>query len=493
MSTSSSLFDKAGYISLSEYVKDIYNMIENGPWKLPLGSGDRFRLFLLRVVLKFSWFLPTMYILHSSKVSPSYSALLTYLKKNLFFDSFSERSLGHRNYFYFCFEKQISLYGKVFIMSGQGVSEDKATAFSIALGEMLERIISGVHDMNKNIVITSYKELSQECSVLYPPSYHRFLEVQKNKHKELNFNSNDKISWVRGENLITQETTYIPKQITLWFDENRNMKKIFMNATTNGSAGYFTKEGAVLRGILEVVQRDGFLVHWLTMIPPQVIVRETLPMDIQKRIQDFELFGLSIHVLNITALSVPSVLIVVINNQAEIPQVVVAGASDLTFEDAIWSALKEVVIITEIFYYTDTVSDISEPFISDLSKMGRQLYWRGKNKVERFQWFLGGKKVTYQSLCLQSLPSQTDDLSKLSKVQDVLSGKGGDYYPVVYYPENKVQEKVGFYVAQVYIPKAFPFYLVEKYGTFDSDRLVEFAESQKVFNWNLNPEPHMFS
>lgn len=75
----------------------------------------------------------------------------------------------------------------------------------------------------------------------------------------------------------------------------------------------------------------------------------------------------------------------------------------------------------------------------------------------------------------------------------LLKGYGAEYYPVVYYPENSIQKKIGFYVAQVYIPKAFPFYLFEGYGTFDSDRLDDFAKSKNITNWALNPEPHMFS
>ena len=125
--------------------------------------------------------------------------------------------------------------------------------------------------------------------------------------------------------------------------------------------------------------------------------------------------------------------------------------------------------------------------------MSRQLYWKGKDKLQQFEWFIKGEQISYQQLCQKNLISKGDDISKLEICLNVLKSKGESYYPVVYYPENEVQQKIGFYVAQVYIPKAFPFYLVEKYGTFDSDRLQEFAESKKVFNWELNPQPHMFS
>jgi hypothetical protein len=65
--------------------------------------------------------------------------------------------------------------------------------------------------------------------------------------------------------------------------------------------------------------------------------------------------------------------------------------------------------------------------------------------------------------------------------------------PVVYFPENQMQQELQYWVAQVYIPKAFPLYLLERYGTFDSSRLLDFAHSCGKDSFNLNPMPHMFS
>ena len=56
-----------------------------------------------------------------------------------------------------------------------------------------------------------------------------------------------------------------------------------------------------------------------------------------------------------------------------------------------------------------------------------------------------------------------------------------------------VINKMNFFVVKVFIPKAFPFYLLEKYGTFESDRLREFSEWKGVKDWKLSTLPHMFS
>lgn len=495
----SKLFDRPGYIPLKEYVEDILYMQKNGPWKIPLRFGDRLQFFFLKIIIKFSWFADTLYILHTSSVSPAYMTLFSYVRKKQFCDSMMERNFHLHGYFSYFLEKKVPINGHVRSISGQGVAKDRATAFSIALGEMIERMISGFYDMNKSTVIVSPDELMKKYPIVYPPRYHRFLDVQKKKFKELRHDPTKKIAWVKGKNLVSGERTYIPRQMTSWFGGN-NKKDVFVQTTTNGAAGYFTKTGGVLRGLLEVVQRDAFLVHWLTMIPPRIIKQETLPKEIQEKIQEFESFGISLYILNTTSLPIPSVCIAAINAQSEVPQVVVSAATAVTFEEAIQHALKEIVKTTGMFYYEENEAQLKmsssrnfEPFVSDFWQIGRQLYWRGIEKMKHFSWFISGERVSYSDVCQGDIRCSTDDLDRLRKCLAVLQKLGADYYPVVYYPENIVQKEIGFFVAQVFIPKAFPLYLSEGYGTFESDRLQEFALSRGVSDWKLNPLPHMFS
>src|ERR1035437_2073678 len=493
------LFTSSGYIPLEDYLNDIKLMRQHGPWKLPLGIGDRFHLFLLALIARFSWFRRALYIEHTQPVSPAYTLLLSYLKRKDVYNFLIERNLHFRGYYSFFLQKSLpSRNGSTYIMYGQGVGRDKATALSIAIGEMVERAVSGSLDRMTDILMASPEKLMASHHVVYPPKYHRFLEVQKKRYKELHQDIRKDISWVKGKNLITRETTYIPRQMTSWFEENRLKRGgVLQHATTNGAAGYFTKEGAVLRGLLEAVQRDGFLVHWLTMISPDVIRNETLPDHLRESVRDFERFGLSIHLLNTTSLSIPSIIVAATNPHSDIPQVVICGGSAVTYEKAIESALKEMGIGAETLYSTQTFSELEnidkvvEPYTSNLDKEARILYWRGEERMREFEWFISGEKVSYAEICADDLPAG-EDAQNLATCLEVLEGYGEADYPVVYYPEKPIQKAIGFYVAQIFIPKAFPLYLFEGYGTFESDRLQEFAQSKNRAEWKLNPHPHMF-
>lgn len=499
----SKLFAKQGYISLKEYLADINHMKVHGPWRLPLRMGDRLHLALLGFVARFSWFADAIYIAHSSNVSPAYSILLSYAKRKGIFDSMGERDLHCQGYFSYFLKKTVDISSrKDNLMSGQGVAEDRVTALSKAFGEMIERMVAGVHDMNTDFIVGSPDGLAaDQIPHIYPPHHHRFLSIQKERFKRLQYNSSAPIQWVGGRNLVTDQKTLIPRRITQWFVANGEREEVFAHATTNGSAGYFTRMGAVLRGLLEVVQRDGFLVHWLTMIAPELIHVETLSDDLRERVRRLESYGLSIHILNVTSLSIPSVIVAAANNNSKYAyQVTLSGAADVNFHDAIENALREIMIGSEMFYYPEEGTKTGlertepEPFVSRFGKAERQLYWRGAKRMKNFEWFISGDAVSYLDLCRKyDAPSMKQDSGKLSWCIDRLKGFGNDYHPVVYFPKNPIQKELGFYVAQVFIPKAFPLYLVEYMGTFDSDRLEEFARSRGRSEWVLNPYPHMFS
>lgn len=174
----------------------------------------------------------------------------------------------------------------------------------------------------------------------------------------------------------------------------------------------------------------------------------------------------------------------------------VSGASDVTFESAVRKALLEIRMLSVQFFQEDrlgsTVPDLAEPFVSALDRTTRPRYWRGKERVEAFRWFVSGESITYEEACAYDQPSQ-DDNSRLRTCLATLKKQGKGYYPVVYRPKNELQGELGFFVVQIFIPKAFPLYLVEHLGTFESVRLQEFAESKGVTEWQLNPLPHMFT
>lgn len=488
--------------SLREYIESVDRIRAQGLWRLPIGMIGHVQIFLLRFFARFSWFSGLFRRFDSDGISLAYKILLDYVYKRHFFDSIGIRRLRCQGYYGYFFLKKIQLKDRSLMLRCQGVGETREEAISIALGEVIERMVSGMYDMNKEVLIASPEEMFQKgLPVVYPPRHHRFLDVQMKRFKELVPDMGYPVAWVQGMNLVNRQKTYLLQNVTSWYSrawpENRK-GPVVVHATTNGAAGYFTRKGAVLRGLLEVVQRDAFLVHWLTMVQPDVVDRTTLPDSLKEKIAMFESLGISILLLDTTAIPIPSVLVVGIKESEGVSGVVLTAASDITFQRASMAALKEMVAGIKMFDRVDTAEEVEfgriefEPFVSDLDRIGRQLYWKSLERVEKFRWFVSGKSISYAEAIRHDIDCTSDDGSRLKVCLGILEMLGDEYYPVVYYPKNSIQEKLGFFVAQVYIPKAFPLYLFEKYGTFDSDRLTEFATLKGKPDWYLNPLPHGF-
>jgi thiazole/oxazole-forming peptide maturase SagD family component len=490
------------YIPLGEYVADIKRFRSQSPWRLPLGFKDRLQLWLLARMVSFSWFAPLLHIKHPYPWGPAYTFLIEYLRKKQMVDELSVRTLLHAGFYSFYAERRIMKGSTHWQVIGHGVSKDRQTALSKTLGEILERTISGLGDENQNITSAAPEQLSAAVvPMVYPPRYHRYLPVQIATHAaKLQHDPRELLEWVTGVNLITHQPTLIPKHMTSWFYGNRLYKNVLQHPTSNGCAGYFTKEGATLRALLEVVQRDAILTHWLTKTPPRQIVLETLPGDLRVMVRDSERIGISVKILDITSLGIPTVCVVAITSQSPRPQVVLSAAAALTFEVAVGSALEELVNLAGIFNEVEQEGDDeviaradNQPFVTKLSARTRQLYWRGAARLPELQWFLSGAEVSVAEACTGDLPTTQNDAQDLQTCLAVLRSQGEGYYPVAYQPKNHVQDELGFYVSQVFIPKAFPMYLLEYLGTFDSDRLQDFAAAKGISSWTLNLQPHMFS
>jgi hypothetical protein len=264
-------------------------MMVAGPWKLPIGLGDRMQLLLLSGMVKFSWFADTLYVRYPFAWSPAYSILVAFLERKGILDTVRERASHQDGYYHYHFQKSITIGEERYLFRGRGIDRRRSVAFSKGLGEIIERMVSGVLDENRDILRASPCEMIQKKHrIVYPPRYHRFLPLQLERYRELHRDATHALEWVWGENVVTRQRTAIPVQLTSWFKHQYNFREVLAYPTSSGSAGFFTEEGALLRGILEVVERDAFLVHWLTRIAPRVIVRHTLPEDIQDELQEFE-------------------------------------------------------------------------------------------------------------------------------------------------------------------------------------------------------------
>jgi len=137
-----------------------------------------------------------------------------------------------------------------------------------AIGEAIERYSWASYNEGR-IVHGSYNNLRKRgLFAIHPDRFALFSQKQYNT-KEFpfkRFTSDLRINWIEGEDLIRGEKVFVPAQLVLG-RPLRDEEALIGYSSTNGCATALSLEGAILKGILEAVERDAFTIMWYNKLP----------------------------------------------------------------------------------------------------------------------------------------------------------------------------------------------------------------------------------
>jgi ribosomal protein S12 methylthiotransferase accessory factor len=292
-------------------------------------------------------------------------------------------------------------------------------------------------------------------------------------------------------------TALIPKQLI-----SRQCQKLivpqegFMNEfTTSGAAGWFTQDGAVTRGLFELIQRDAFMVTWLTKQKIDEIeiesIKNELIIELLRKIKTAKA-DVCIYKLD-SAAKVPTVLVVVYDKCFTKEQVYVTAHTDSTFELAILGAIQEVL---PFFYERVQVSvpDNYEPFISrGVNRSLRINLCKSNEMLNCLRNLSSGRYVSINELEKANFKSNSEK-SILEELVNKMSLLGEGYTPYFYEYTDKILNKLGFHVVKCFVPKLFPLYLSDHLATIASSRLNTLNERiHSDIISRLETHPHPFA
>ncbi|GMA57772.1 hypothetical protein GCM10025858_22750 [Alicyclobacillus sacchari] len=145
-------------------------------------------------------------------------------------------------------------------IAGYGAGPTLTAAKQSAMLEALERSCGFQAINRKPVVFGSYKELAE--AAIHPSHFglHRY-ELLSSAYSFIEpFDENTKYSWVWAYSTKKAKPVLIPEQIA-YYGPTADHKR-FVTESSNGCAIGGTLEEAVLYGIFEVLERDGFLNMW---------------------------------------------------------------------------------------------------------------------------------------------------------------------------------------------------------------------------------------
>ncbi|MEV0701782.1 TOMM precursor leader peptide-binding protein [Saccharopolyspora sp. NPDC050389] len=230
---------------------------------------------------------------------------------------------------------------------GYGHQLDFSASQLTAIAEGIERY-GGIEPGGKRTAVrASYRELGPDA--LDPTTlglhtdelYSRPGFPYPRYHHDLTFN------WVWGYSFARQRPILVPENYAYYGTVYRNTRDHpFVYEISNGCALGGCLEEAILHGIMEVAERDAFLMTWYAQLPvPRIDPRSAPNPEVPLIIEHIENFsGYSIEVFNITMeQGVPCFWVLAVDRRGmpDMPKVLCASGSNLNPEKALISALME--------------------------------------------------------------------------------------------------------------------------------------------------------
>ncbi|OGI30353.1 MAG: hypothetical protein A3G09_02675 [Candidatus Moranbacteria bacterium RIFCSPLOWO2_12_FULL_48_12] len=488
-------------MSEKDYLKDLL-WKQPGDYRLPLPLIDKVHLRMLEIFReqkdkdKADRYIP---LAGQGSLSPYWKVILEYLYRagvlqtpNLYYGR-----IFHDEPKIYTLRLMIQLSDGILHkprVCGRGVSYDFNEAVSKVIGELLERYPLIFHKKS-SVKTASVAELrKKKAHFLDPFSVDNFSPEQKKHDPRMNFTEQSRFRWVEGFSLTKKRQALIPAQMVYWsypFDEE---EPILQSPITNGAAGMFTREGAILSGLYELIQRDTFLLYWLCQVTPEKInILHSKNPKLQKIASDTKRYHLEMHILELhNDFGVPVIIVTLIDRSDRGPAVTMGGGCGSQREECIMRAYSEALNVRGWLKEAmiDTFPELPktfEPFTLKTTQTERVSHWGNKQMLKHIEFFISGKE--------HPLPEKSYDTQSvqagLSLLVEKFKEKGSAYEIFFYEAKHKVLSDLGYYYVSVSVPALLPLYMNEKFAPVGAQRLRDFF-TQFGNGDGYNPIPHPF-
>ncbi|PIS41342.1 MAG: hypothetical protein COT25_03595 [Candidatus Kerfeldbacteria bacterium CG08_land_8_20_14_0_20_42_7] len=227
-----------------------------------------------------------------------------------------------------------------------GRSVDPETALTKARSEAIEWDASSRFE--GRLITAPFKELERALNPQSIVSYHPRQYLQTD-FPFAAFDPQRLVSWTEGIEVSSGQPIYIPADCTFFpYDPHYQP---YTSCNSSGTAAHPNREQAIENAVLELIERDAFMLHWLLGTGVPRVSYGSLPDSAIKRIHDLEKLGFKVSARNLTLDFLPVILVFAQNTQRSFTTC--AAACDYDAGLALDHALQEVE--SAIFTRMDSV------------------------------------------------------------------------------------------------------------------------------------------
>lgn len=383
-----------------------------------------------------------------------------------------------------------------------GRSHSFAESELIAILEGLERYC-GMNPLGKRTVIhDSFRNVAEQALDPLKVGVYSAEQYALSDFPFEPFDPDHKIDWVWGYSLGEERPILVPQQLAYysWGHETS-----FVKETSNGCALGGSMEEAILYGILEVVERDSFLMTWYAKLPvPQLDPFTAQDLELKLMLERLQtVAGYDVLLFNTTTENgIPSIWALALNRKPTGPNLVCAAGAHLDPVRAVKSAIHELsntILMLHGKYedgYEECEAMYKDPYLVQQLEDHSMLYGLPQAE-ERLQFLLGGDRPIRSFSEEFEPPSRHADLT--DDLKDVLRTFRRLGHDVIVVDQTSPEtRRNGLYCVKVLIPGMLPItfghHLVRLTGLERVYRIpVELGYAdQPLTAEQLNPYPHPF-
>lgn len=382
-----------------------------------------------------------------------------------------------------------------------GSAFDFESALTKSLGEFLERYTLLPLPSYPMMNASPAELVKKGKRFLHPREVARFSAEQRLKNPHLYGEDKNAFLWVEGRSLFDNRRILLPAQLVFWhYDPKKNREPHIRESNSNGAAGMITREGAILSGLRELIQRDGFLIFWLNTIPPPRIDPASIDNPEIKRILDsMYRYGFVVEVLDITTeFGLPAFAAVILDGKGDRRRVALGACSEAIPERAIKNSLLEALMIQHTtrrvmamdpFSLPDTYTPFEDTSIGQFERMK---LWTNPRMFSRFRWFVSGKMHPFSDRKIK-YEAPHDSKEEFAFLIEKFRSLGQGYEIYYYEAKHPVLAELNYHCVKVVVPALTNLYLDEHLAPLGASRLREVPAKLGYRAMNFpNHLPHPF-
>jgi ribosomal protein S12 methylthiotransferase accessory factor len=211
----------------------------------------------------------------------------------------------------------------------------------VGLLEGLERYCGQASRQKQSLVFDSYENLAPHaldpriCGY-YDPDVYQSLPDLTPPSPQI------KMHWIWGYSLRTRKPLLVPEQLA-YYGVRAQQDACFVKDTSNGCATGSCLEEAILHGLLELIERDTFLIHWYAKLTaPRIDPWNSRNPRTLRLLDRLERLGYDIYLMDTRLdIPVPTIVGVAVRRGDELGKLTLAAGASLDPEEAISTALCE--------------------------------------------------------------------------------------------------------------------------------------------------------